>query len=188
MTDKLISIQTIPVPIVYAEYRTIRDCNDAFAELFGHERLQLINSSFHLLYPDFEDFVRTGRLFRTNFGGKTIYRDERIMRKVDGTPFWARVHGQAELEDDPFARATYHFERISRPVARTRTHLTARQTQILTLVSMGKTNRQIGQELDVSSRTVEAHRARIMRSVGVKNSAALIAWFQTDQASSSQNS
>lgn len=181
MADKRISIQTIPVPIVYAEHRTIRDCNDAFADLFGLGRLQLIDTSFHLLYPDFDDFVRIGKLFRTNFAGQSTYQDERIMRKSDGTQFWARVHGQAELKVDPFARATYFFERISRPVARCGALLTTRQNQILTLVSMGKTNRQIGVELNISSRTVEAHRGRIMRSVGVKNSAELIAWFQTDQ-------
>ena len=43
------SLNEIPVPMVYATHRIIRDCNDAFAELFGYERADLIDKSFRPL-------------------------------------------------------------------------------------------------------------------------------------------
>ena len=56
--------------------------------------------------------------------------------------------------------------------------LSERQLQIVTLVAQGKKNREISREVGISVRTVEAHRARIMARVGVKNAAELAAWFQ----------
>lgn len=50
--------------------------------------------------------------------------------------------------------------------------LTGRQLQILTLVAQ-----VIATEIGLSKRTVEAYRLRMMRLVGVHNTAALISWF-----------
>ena len=55
--------------------------------------------------------------------------------------------------------------------------LTGRQRQILMLVAQGMTNGQVGDELGLSTRTIEAHRARLMRTIGVRNGAGLMAWF-----------
>ncbi len=47
--------------------------------------------------------------------------------------------------------------------------LTARQKEILSLVAQGFTNREIGEQLDISVRTVEVHRFNLMRrSTGQK--------------------
>jgi DNA-binding NarL/FixJ family response regulator len=40
--------------------------------------------------------------------------------------------------------------------------LTNREQEILRLLAEGKVNRQIAQELNISVRTVEGHRARVM--------------------------
>ncbi len=52
--------------------------------------------------------------------------------------------------------------------------LTQRERQILALVAGGRTSRQIAEELKLSVRTVENHRARMMEKLGIHNSAALI--------------
>lgn len=52
--------------------------------------------------------------------------------------------------------------------------LTAREKQILKLVAQGGTSRDIAESLAISKRTVEHHRASIMRKLNIKNAADLI--------------
>lgn len=169
----------MPVPMVYATHRIIRDCNFEFAETFGYERGELIDQSFSRLYPKITDFVRTGEMWRTNFAGGRVYYDERVMRRRDGASFWCRVRGRSGNHADPFAEALYCFEPMNRTVAGNASLISDRQKQVLTLVSQGKTNAQIALEIGLSKRTIEAHRARIMRAFGLHNSAELIAWFSS---------
>ncbi|MDT0689893.1 response regulator transcription factor [Salegentibacter sp. F188] len=48
-------------------------------------------------------------------------------------------------------------------------NLTKRETQILTLVMEGKSNKEIGEELSISKRTAEVHRFNLMKKLDVKN-------------------
>jgi DNA-binding NarL/FixJ family response regulator len=52
--------------------------------------------------------------------------------------------------------------------------LTAREREVLKLITEGKTNGEIAAELGVSIRTVETHRANIMSKLGLKNTAELV--------------
>jgi len=52
--------------------------------------------------------------------------------------------------------------------------LTKREKEILALVIDGVSNALIAEKLDISVRTVENHRANILRKVGVKNTAELV--------------
>jgi len=52
--------------------------------------------------------------------------------------------------------------------------LTDRQKEILRLVAQGHTNREIGEHLDISVRTVEVHRFNLMRRLRVRNVAQLL--------------
>ena len=52
--------------------------------------------------------------------------------------------------------------------------LTDRQCQILNLVSLGHTNREIATLLKISVRTVEVHRFQLMRKLNVRNVAQLL--------------
>ena len=51
--------------------------------------------------------------------------------------------------------------------------LTAREREILVHIAQGKTNREIGAELGISTRTVEAHRDSLMRKLGIRTVAGL---------------
>ena len=78
-------------------------------------------------------------------------------------PFMTR----ALLEDDPAPPA---------PSPHGPETLTRRETEILRLVVRGYTNRQIADDLGVSVRTVETHRANFMGKLGLMNRAEIVRW------------
>lgn len=51
--------------------------------------------------------------------------------------------------------------------------LSEREQEVLNLVLAGKPSRQVAEELHISARTVEFHRARIMQKLGVRSAAEL---------------
>lgn len=52
--------------------------------------------------------------------------------------------------------------------------LTQRENEVMQLVVAGKLNKQIADELNISMKTVEAHRARVMEKMGVRTLAELV--------------
>jgi DNA-binding NarL/FixJ family response regulator len=62
------------------------------------------------------------------------------------------------------------------PDRKGRRDLTARELEILYLIVDGKTNRQIGNLLGISSHTVDVHRARILNAMGAKRTADLVVY------------
>jgi two-component system, LuxR family, response regulator FixJ len=52
--------------------------------------------------------------------------------------------------------------------------LSEREQEVLKLVLAGKPSRQVAEELYISARTVEFHRARIMQKLGVRSAAELV--------------
>ncbi|MEJ1237074.1 response regulator transcription factor [Chryseolinea sp. T2] len=52
--------------------------------------------------------------------------------------------------------------------------LTAREVEIVQLISEGLTNQEMADRLFISARTVETHRANLMKKVGVKNAIELV--------------
>jgi two-component system response regulator TtrR len=52
--------------------------------------------------------------------------------------------------------------------------LTQREREVMQLVVAGKLNKQVADELDISMKTVEAHRARVMEKMGVRTVAELV--------------
>ncbi|TAE33249.1 MAG: DNA-binding response regulator [Candidatus Kapaibacterium sp.] len=54
------------------------------------------------------------------------------------------------------------------------TELTSRQLDIAKLVAMGKTSKEIAAELNLSARTIENHRADILKKLRLRNTAELV--------------
>ena len=66
---------------------------------------------------------------------------------------------------------------LSEPASRARQSgpaPTPREIEIIQLLTEGKANRQIASELGISVRTVEAHRARVMRKLHVRSLVELV--------------
>ena len=55
--------------------------------------------------------------------------------------------------------------------------LSPREREVLAAVASGHTNRETGKLLGISHRTVEVHRARLMRKLGVQSVAQLVALY-----------
>lgn len=52
--------------------------------------------------------------------------------------------------------------------------LSQREREVLSLLAQGMANRSIAEQLDISPRTVEVHKARVMSKLGVSNVAELV--------------
>ncbi len=166
-----IAFDHAPVGLVLTENRVIRECNQAFAAMFGYPLSELRNRTFSALYPSNEEFVNIRdrgiqRLRETN-----RYWDERIMARKDGTLFWCRVRGHSFTPDDPLQRAVWSFADLSE--IRPYRDLTRREREIVSFLADGLTSKEIGLRLDLSHRTVEVYRAKLLKKFGVANTSAL---------------
>jgi two-component system response regulator NreC len=54
--------------------------------------------------------------------------------------------------------------------------LSKREKEVFPLICEGLANREIAKRLFISSRTVETHKARILRKLGKKNAMKMLAW------------
>ena len=63
---------------------------------------------------------------------------------------------------------------VARSAAARLQHLTNREREVLSLVVQGRTNKDIASRLAISTKTVEAHRAKVMRKTGAANLVELV--------------
>jgi PAS domain S-box-containing protein len=162
-----------PVGLVMTENRIIRTCNPAFAEMFGYEREELVDRSFAVLYPSHEEFIRVRNVGVEPLRKTNRYSDERIMARKDGTLFWCRVRGHSlTREDDPLRHAVWSFADLSE--SRRVLGFSARERQIVMHLGEGRTSKEIARLLDISHRTVEAYRARLLKKFAANNVAELL--------------
>jgi FixJ family two-component response regulator len=85
-----------------------------------------------------------------------------VVARVDrGIADWEGLvsHGDGQMHALKFAGAA---------------RLTPRERQVLSQIAGGASNREAGERLAISSRTVEVHRARIMDKLGARNAADLV--------------
>lgn len=172
--DLLLAFDMAPVGLLVSRKRLVQSFNQAFSKMFGYPPEALAGESLACLYPSTTEFEHIGDRALAVMRDKACYSDERIMRRSDGQLFWCHVSGQAIDRSDPFSAAVWVFEDISekRPVT---TELTAREREIAQFLVLGKSSKEIGRLLGIGSRTVDAHRVRLMRKFDVTSSNELVA-------------
>ncbi len=163
-----------PVGLVVTENRVIRDCNPTFAQMFGYTREELQDSSFAVLYPSQQEFANIRNRGVGALRESRIYWDERVMMRSDGKLFWCRVRGHSFTPEDPLRRAVWSFADLSD--SRPYQEMTRREREVFSLLGEGMTSKEIARTLQLSYRTVEVHRGKLLKKFGVSNTAAL---FQT---------
>jgi PAS domain S-box-containing protein len=172
--DLTLAFDLVPVGLMVSRNRVIQRCNQTFAAMFGYTPEYLQSISVECLYPSHSEFEHIGERGLPVMQKTGFYSDERIMRRKSGQLFWCHVTGRSLDRADPFACAVWMFEDISsrRPVT---VELTAREREIAQQLLSGKTSKEIAKIIGISPRTVEAHRARLMRKHGAKTGTELIA-------------
>ena len=173
VADYRLAFEMAPVGLVISRNRTMVDCNRHVCEMFGASRELLIGQSFQVLYPSADEYERLGRRMEPILNARGYYADNRIMKRACGETFWCHVSGRALNREDPHASGIWSFEDLSaqRPV---RAELTAREREVAARVLDGMTSKEIGRALDISHRTVEIYRARLMRKYGASTAADLV--------------
>lgn len=168
-----IAFDHAPIGLAELENRVIRRCNLRFARMFGGAPEECENRSLGDFYPSQAEFERIGARGLAAMRRTGEYNDERIMRRANGDLFWCRVHGQSLTPADPFRHGIWSFADISdeRPVV----ELTPREREVAILTCRGLSAKEIGAELALSYRTVEAHRARLLEKFGARKLPELVA-------------
>ena len=171
--DYRLAFDLAPVGLVLSRNRTMVDCNRHVCEMFGASREVLMGQSFQILYPSADEYERLGAHMAPILNAKGHYADNRVMKRANGELFWCHVSGRALNRDDPHASGIWSFEDLSaqRPV---RAELTAREREVAARLLDGMTSKEIGRALDISHRTVEIYRARLMRKYGASTAADLV--------------
>jgi len=149
------------------------DCNRHVCEMFGASREVLIGQSFQILYPSADEYERLGAHMEPILNAKGHYADNRIMKRANGEVFWCHVSGRALNREAPHESGIWSFEDLSaqRPV---KADLTGREREVAARLLEGLTSKEIGRTLEISHRTVEIYRARLMRKYNASTAADLV--------------
>lgn len=178
--DYRLAFEHAPVGMVLSRNRTMVDCNARLCEMFGADRGALVGQSFRLLYPSVAEFERIGKRMEPILNAKGRYADNRMMRRVGGLhgamageTFWCHVTGHALNRALPHEAGIWIFEDLgSRRSGKA--ELTPREREVAAQVMQGLTSKEIGRALGISHRTVELHRARLMRKYTAATTAELV--------------
>lgn len=165
-----------PVALCVTQKRIIVACNHAFVTIFGFEAVALLGQSIAMLYPSQQEFRRTGQRGYPSMRAGRDYRDERIMRRSDGSQLWCRVSGRSTDPEAPARESVWAFEPLEHSVGPS-TGLSPREREVMAQLATGQTAKEIARNLGLSPRTVEMHRARLLRKLGVRTTAQLLAAF-----------
>lgn len=171
--DYRLAFELAPVGLCVSRNRAIVDCNVQLCEMFGWSRELLVGQSFLVLYPSADEYERLGARMAPILNTRGHYADDRIMKRADGDVFWCHVSGRALNRQDPHESGIWSFEDLSaqRPV---KAELTAREREVAARLLDGLTSKEIGKTLEISHRTVEIYRARLMRKYKANTTADLV--------------
>ena len=175
--DYRMAFQLAPVGLILSRQRHIVDCNARVCEIFGAEPAQLIGQSFRILYPSVDEYERFGARIAPVLLRDGVYADNRVMKRVGGRhageAFWCHVTGRAIDRRAPHDAGIWTFEDLSaqRPIGAV---LTPREREVAAQLTRGLTSKEIGRALGLSHRTVEVHRAKLMRKYRASTTADLV--------------
>lgn len=171
--DLSLAFDLAPIGLCVSRERTIHCCNSTFGAMFGYEPSSLQGLSLEILYPSRSEFEHIGAQGLAEMQTSGQYSDERIMRHRSGRLFWCHVAGRSMRRDKPFACAVWMFEDISARRSVT-VELTAREREIARQLAAGRSTKEIARALAVSPRTIDGHRARMLKKVDAHSASELI--------------
>ena len=171
--DYRLAFEMAPVGMILSRNRSMVDCNGHVCEMFGFSRELLLGQSFQMLYPSADEYERLGAHMAPILNAKGFYSDSRIMKRANGELFWCHVSGRALNRQAPHESGIWSFEDLSSQRS-VKAELTGREREVAARLLEGLTSKEIGKTLDISHRTVEIYRARLMRKYGASTAADLV--------------
>ena len=141
--------------------------------VFGWRLAEIEGQSIRPLYPGQTDFEVIGARARRAMRAGEVYRDARFMRRKDGQVVWMEGRGTALDPDDPLRLAIWTYRPIEAGSGALGP-LTATEQKVARYLVNGFTSKEIALALGSSPRTVEVHRANMIRKMGVRNSAEMV--------------
>ena len=95
---------------------------------------------------------------------------------------WQGERRRSRLSDRPTERESRSRLRQDAVVAHRLDQLTQREMEVLELIIAGRLNKQIADDLGISIKTVEVHRARVMEKMEANSLAELVQSVMTCEA------
>lgn len=142
-------------------------------EVFGWTPAEIEGQSIRLLYPGQSDYEVIGDRARRALRAQPVYHDERFMRRKDGQVVWMEGAGAALDPTDPQRLAIWTYRPVDRKAGQFGL-LTLAEKRIARYLVNGFTSKEIALALACSHRTVEVHRANMIRKMQVRNSFELV--------------
>ena len=165
------AFELAPIGLALSRGRLIANCNRELLAMFGAKREQVVGQSFKVLYPSATDYDHMMERIAASLSPDGHYAGGRVMKRLDTCDceglFWCHISGQVisgnvlspvEIET---AVSIWAFENMSEK-SRREAAPTRREREIALLLIEGMTSKVIGKRLNISPRTVDVHRARLM--------------------------
>jgi PAS domain S-box-containing protein len=123
-----------------------------------------------------EDLAACLETYRRAFAAHQPFQMEYRLRRADGEYRWIVDTGAPQWAKDGeflgYLGSCIEIREHRR--AKAPTPLSARQIQVLALVAEGKSTKEIGVLLNISYKTADSHRSRIMEKLGLHETASLV--------------
>lgn len=168
-----LAFQHAPDATLILSERVILRASLRVEAVFGWSPRELEGQSIRLLYPGQTDYELIGERARKAMATVPVYRDERFMRRKDGQVVWMEGRGTALDRDDPQRLAVWTYRPLETGGAGAGP-LTPTEKRIARYLVNGFTSKEIALTMGSSPRTVEVHRANMIRKMGVRNSFELV--------------
>ncbi|HVN04770.1 MAG TPA: LuxR C-terminal-related transcriptional regulator [Bryobacteraceae bacterium] len=113
--------------------------------------------------------------YQRAFDARQPFQMDYRLQRADGQYFWIRDTAKAQFDSEgQFVGYVGSCVETQPPVRQSASPLTARETQVLTLVADGKSTKEIAALLNISYKTADSHRSRIMEKLGIHETASLV--------------
>ncbi|MFE3836718.1 LuxR C-terminal-related transcriptional regulator [Pseudogemmobacter sonorensis] len=185
LTDpERLAFRHAPDAILLLSDRVILRASLMVEEVFGWPAAALEGQSIRMLYPRRSDYEMIGARAAKALRDRALHSDERFMLRRDGQVVWMEARGRALDPQAPHRLAIWSYRPLEPAAMAARrgaeapaagAALTAAEKRVARHLVMGFTSKEIAQALECSPRTVEVHRANMIRKMGVRNSSELVA-------------
>jgi PAS domain S-box-containing protein len=136
------------------------ECNEALAKMLGYETQKECLAN-HTSIRFYADLKRRSELLAILHEKECIDNFEVKAKRLTGEDFWMKISAAINRDGN-------YIEGVISDITAYKI-LTKTENDVLAMIMEGKSNKQVAAEVQRSVRTVEEHRANIMRKLGATN-------------------